>query len=133
MSCPKGYTRRKSYVRTFKNNIKNQGFHVRRKGKTFITKPTQSAIYVPSFCAKNRTPKNLARNGKLRKGDLLKHGYQFRLSDKARHKALMKAIEAYGKPTVYNILDKASRSFATVAPDASMIFRKDRNWVQDQM
>jgi hypothetical protein len=129
MLCPTGYTTRKSYVRTFKNNVARSGFTVRRKGKTFTAKPTKSSIYVPSHCVKKPSTNQTAKIGKLRKGELLKYGYQYRLSDKMRHKALEKAVKVYGATSLYHKLDAISKLSVHVAPDASMIFKKDRDWV----
>jgi hypothetical protein len=67
--------------------------------------------------------------GKLRKGDLIKYGYQYRLSDRMRHAALQKAIAAYGALTVYHKLDAVTKLSVHMAPDASLIFKKDRDWV----
>ena len=133
MSCPNGYTRRKSYVRTFKNNVARSGFTVRRKGTTFTARPTKSSIYVPSHCVKKPASNQTSKIGKLRKGDLIKYGYQYRLSDKLRHKALEKAIKAYGVSSVYHKLDAVAKLSVYVAPDASMIFSKDRQWVHLRM
>jgi len=69
--------------------------------------------------------------GKLRKGDLIKYGYQYRLSDRMRHAALKKAIAAYGALSVYRKLDAVTKLSAHTVPDASLIFKKDRNWVYD--
>ena len=70
------------------------------------------------------------RIGKLRKGDLIKYGYQYRLSDRIRHTALKKAINSYGALSVYHKLDAVAKLSVTVAPDAHIIFVKDREWVR---
>ena len=133
MTCPTGYTMRKSYKRTYKANVTNKGFVVRRKGKTFITHPTQHNVHVPAHCVKNPKPKGTIKIGKLRKGDLIKYGYQDRLPDKARHKALEKAIKAYGLSSVYHKLDAIAKLSVSVAPDASTVFARDREWIHIQM
>jgi hypothetical protein len=130
--CPPGYSVRKSYVRTFKNNVARSGYTVRRKGTTFTVHPTQNEVYVPASCVK-QTRKGNTKNSKLRKGEFLKYAYQYRLSDRLRHKALKKIVEVYGVTSVYHKLDKAAKLSERVAPDASMIFAKDRDWVHDQM
>ena len=72
----------------------------------------------------------MKRIGKLRKGELIKYGYQYRLSDLSREKALVKAVAAYGALSVYHKLDAVAKLSATHAPDASKIFAKDRDWVR---
>jgi hypothetical protein len=134
MTCPNGYSRRKSYTRKFSNNVAETGYTVRRKGKLYTIRPKISSVKVPSSCVKRRSStKNSAKIGKLRKGDLIKYGYQFRLSDRLRHAALEKAITAYGLTTVYHKLDAIAKLSVRVYPDASKIFTRDREWVHDKM
>ena len=133
MSCPNGYVMRKSYTRKFTNNVARSGYTVRRKGKLYTFHPKVSSVRVSSKCVKKPAPKNTAKICKLRKGDLIKYGYQYRLSDRLRHKALTKAIEVYGLTSVYHKLDAVAKLSVRIAPDASKIFRKDREWVHEQM
>lgn len=131
-SCPKGTTFRKSYVRTFHNTTVKQGYTVRRKGKLFIVHPSTKPVSVPSHCVKSRKALS-TRIGSLRKGDLIRFGYQYRLSDAKRRKALQRAIEHYGATSVFHKLDAVAKLSVTSAPDASIIFSKDRNWVRGQI
>ena len=133
MSCPNGYVMRKSYTRKFTNNVARSGYTVRRKGKLYTFHPKVSSVRVSSKCVKKPAPKNTAKIGKLRKGDLIKYGYQYRLSDRLRHKALEKAIKVYGVISVYHKLDAVAKLSVKIAPDASKIFKKDREWVHEQM
>ena len=133
MSCPPGYIRRKSFTRKHKSGIVQSGYTVRRKGQIYSVHPTTKSVYIPSTCVKMPLKKGSAKIGKLRKGDLIKYGYQYRLADRLRHKALHKAIEAYGILSVYHKLDAITKLSVRVAPDASNIFGKDRKWVQLQM
>ena len=133
MSCPNGYIMRKSYTRKVRNSVVRSGYTVRRKGKLYTARPKVSAVYVPSSCIKQTSKKNTSKFGKLRKGDLIKYGYQYRLADRLRHKALEKAISAYGLTSVYHKLDAVAKLSVRIAPDASKIFEKDREWVHDQM
>ena len=129
IECPEGYTKRKGYTRKFRSTIKNSGYTVRRKGKLYTVRPKVQYVTVPASCIKkqNSTKKNI---GKLRKGDLIKYGYQYRLSDLSREKALVKAVAAYGALSVYRKLDAVAKLSATHAPDASKIFSKDRECVR---
>ena len=133
MSCPNGYVMRKGYTRKFTNNIARSGYTVRRKGKLYTFYPKVSSVKVPPQCVKKPTRNSSSKIGKLRKGDLIKYGYQYRLSDRLRHKALEKAIEVYGVTSVYHKLDAVAKLSVRIAPDASKIFKKDREWVHEQM
>lgn len=135
--CPKGYIIRKSYTRKYRPNVAHSGFTVRRKGKLYTVRPTTRSIHVPSGCIKNRGlpgkgPVSGEGIGKLRKGDLIKYGYQYRLSDALRHRALNKAMKQYGTLSVYHKLDAISKLSKRTAPDASDIFTRNRNWVKAQ-
>jgi hypothetical protein len=55
------------------------------------------------------------------------------MSDRLRHKALEKAIAAYGLTSVYHKLDAVAKLSVHTAPDASAVFAKDREWVHRQM
>jgi hypothetical protein len=129
IECPEGYRKRKGYTRTFRSTIKNSGYTVRRKGKLYTVRPKVQQVTVPAGCVKKHNS-TVKRIGKLRKGDLIKYGYQYRLSDLSREKALVKAVAAYGASTVYHKLDAVAKLSATRAPDASKIFAKDRDWVR---
>ena len=129
IKCPEGYIKRKGYTRKFRSTIKNSGYTVRRKGKLYTVRPKVQYVTVPASCIKkhNSTKKRI---GKLRKGDLIKYGYQYRLSDLSREKALMKAVVAYGALSVYHKLDAVATLSTKHAPDASKIFFKDRDWIR---
>lgn len=133
-NCPSGYIRRKGYTRKFRNSLVSNGYTVRRKGTLFTVHPSASSIYIAPTCIKQRnysskTYKNGKGIGKLRKGDLIKYGYQYRLSDRLRQKALKKAIDVYGAMSVYHKLDAITKLSIRSAPDAHKIFKKDREWV----
>jgi hypothetical protein len=127
--CPIGYKMRKGYTRKFKPNILSTGFTVRRKGKLYTAHPKKAITVIPSSCIKIRNS-NTASIGKLRKGDLIRYGYQYRLSDRLRRSALRKAIDAYGALVVYKKLDAVAKLSVSSAPDASQIFKSDRDWVR---
>jgi ribosomal protein L28 len=134
--CPKGYIMRKGYTRRFRPNVKETGFTVRRKGTVYTVKPKANTIKVEPGCIKNRGlpgkgPREGEGIGKLRKGELIKYGYQYRLSDSLRHSALKRAIKRYGALSVYRKLDAVSKLSLRTAPDASKIFGIDRNWVRN--
>ena len=127
--CPPGYIKRKGYTRKFSTSVKQSGYTVRRKGKLYTVQPKVQEVVVPASCVKKRntTMKNMR---KLRKGDLIKYGYQYRLSDMLREKALRKAVDIYGARSVYHKLDEVAKLSSGRAPDAHKIFVRDRNWIQ---
>lgn len=134
--CPKGYILRKGYTRKFKPGVKASGFTVRRKGTVYTVRPKANTIKVPASCIKNRGlpgkgPREGEGIGKLRKGELIKYGYQYRLSDGLRQSALKKAIKRYGPLSVYRKLDAVAKLSLRTAPDASRIFARDREWIAD--
>lgn len=130
--CPKGYIIRKGYTRKFKPGVKASGFTVRRKGTIYTVRPKANSIRVPEACIKDRglPGKGPEGIGKLRKGELIKYGYQYRLSDSLRQSALKRAIKRYGPLSVYRKLDAVAKLSVRTAPDASDIFSRDRNWIK---
>jgi len=108
--CPKGYIMRRGYTRKFRASVKTTGFTVRRKGTVYTVRPKVNTVRVPPACIKNRgLPGKGVKEGegigKLRKGELIKYGYQYRLSDSLRQAALKKAIKRYGALSVYRKLE----------------------------
>jgi hypothetical protein len=133
--CPEGYIIRKGYTRKFRPSVKETGFTVRRKGTVYTVRPKANTIKVPASCIKNRGlpgkgPLEGEGIGKLRKGELIKYGYQYRLSDSLRQEALKRAIKRYGALSVFRKLDAVSKLSLRTAPDASKIFARDRNWIK---
>jgi hypothetical protein len=135
-NCPEGYIVRRGYTRKFRPSVKESGFTVRRKGTVYTVRPKANTIKVPAACIKNRGlpgkgPKEGEGIGKLRKGELIKYGYQYRLSDSLRQEALKRAIKRYGALSVFRKLDAVSKLSLRTASDASKIFARDRNWVKN--
>jgi hypothetical protein len=134
--CPKGYIMRRGYTRRFRPSVKETGFTVRRKGTVFTVRPKTNTVKVGPACIKDRGlpgkgPREGEGIGKLRKGELIKYGYQYRLSDSLRQSALKKAIKRFGALSVYRKLDAVAKLSLRTAPDASKIFTRDRDWVRE--
>ena len=134
--CPKGYIMRRGYTRKFRASVKATGFTVRRKGTVYTVRPKANTIRVPAACIQDRgLPGKGSKEGegigKLRKGELIKYGYQYRLSDSLRQAALKRAIKRFGALSVYRKLDAVAKLSLRTAPDASKIFSRDRSWVQE--
>ena len=128
MTCPEGYTIRKGYTRKISNSIGKKGYTRRVKGVLHNVHPKTNSTQVEAACVKKRKTRSI---GKLRKGELIKYGYQYRLSDALRRKALEKAVKQYGALSVYRKLDAVAKLSVTTAPDASKVFGKDRNWIRN--
>ena len=101
----------------------------------YTVKPKKNVTYVSSACIKNRgLPGKGPREGEgfasLRKGELIKYGYSYRLSNTVRRKALEKAIKAYGALPVYRKLDAVAKLSMRTAPEAHKVFVADRDWIQ---
>ena len=129
--CPPGTIRRTAYIR----HLGSRGHTMRRKGKLIITKPKVRATRVRSACIRDRGEGGTTgtRIGPLKKGELIRYGYSYRLSDKMRHEALVKAIKAYGPLETYRKLDAVAKLSKQVAPDASDFFAMDRDWVRNRL
>lgn len=133
--CPPGQIRRKAYVRRFTSGVKAKGYTVRREGaKPYRIYPTKNYTVVRSGCIKDR---GLAGKGvpgesiaPLRKGELRKHGYVYRLPTEQRHAALKKAVKEFGPLGVYRKLNAVAKLAVRTAPGASKTFKEDRNWVK---
>jgi hypothetical protein len=136
--CPQGYIRRKSYTRKFRNNVRRYGYTKKRGNKVFRVYPRKSVTMVRSGCIRNRglpgkgPRKGTTGIGPLRKGELIKYGYSYRLPESERHAALKRAIHAYSAISVYRKLDAVAKYSVRTAPDASNVFTKDRDWVYSQ-
>lgn len=131
-TCPPGKILRKAYVRRFRTNVRERGYTVKRGSQTYRAYPKKSSTVVQSACIKDvglsgKGPQEIAP---LRKGELIKHGYVYRKSELERHEALRKAIKEFGVLGVYRKLDAVAKLSVRAAPKASVIFKKDRDWVR---
>lgn len=134
--CPPGQIARKGYVRRFSSGVKATGYTVKRKsGTTYKVYPKKKRTFVKSACVKDRGLKGKAAPGEqigpLRKGELRKYGYIYRLPTDQRHSALRKAVTAYGPLSVYRKLNAVAKLAVRTAPDASKAFKADRNWIRE--
>jgi hypothetical protein len=134
--CPPGQIARASYVRRVSSNIANRGYLKRTpSGRAIRVYPKEKSVYVKAACVKDMgKPGKLAEGaqkiGPLRKGELSKHGYDYKLPEIQRHAALQKAISEYGPLSTYRKLDAASKLTAQTSPQSSQAFATDRNWIR---
>jgi hypothetical protein len=132
-NCPPGMIMRKNYERRYSTAIARRGYTVKRKnGKTYRVHPKQKDTHVKSRCIKNlgNPGKAPAKIGPLRKGDLKKHGYSFRLNSATRHQALRKAVGEYGALGVFHKLAAVRSLTKATLPAASQVYEKDEKWVR---
>lgn len=133
--CGPGEVRRAAYVRHFTSGIKKKGFTVKRKtGRTYRVYPKRNYAYVQSGCIKKKmetTTRKITSSG-LRKGELRKHGYVYRLPSEQRHAALEKAVKEFTALGVYHKLDAVAKLSVRTAPEASAVFKADREWIKQK-
>lgn len=134
-ACPPGKILRKAYVRRFRTNIREKGYTVKRGNIVYRAYPKSSSTIVQAACVKDKGlpgkgPQSIAP---LRKGELLKYGYSYRKSDLLRHEALRQAAKEFGALGVYRKLNAVAKLSVRAAPEASAVFKKDRDWVRKRL
>jgi hypothetical protein len=136
LHCPKGHIPRHGYIRRFGKTIMKKGYTVRRaEGKEYRIYPEKKSVYVKASCVKDVGNSHMkaspGNRGVLRKGELKKHGYIYNESISDRHEALKKAIKEFGTLDVYNKLDTIAKLSKFSVPEASKIFKEDRDWIKN--
>lgn len=140
-ACKDGQIQRRAYVRRFASDIIKRGYTVKRaSGKAYRIHPSKSSIYVKPGCMKKRgiskkvgDSRDMSSGesiGPLRKGELKKHGYVYRSSENTRHNALRKAVKEFGPLGVFRKLDAVAKLSVRTVPDASAVFKRDRDWIR---
>ena len=132
ISCPPGKVPRSSYTR----HVKDKSYTRKTKnGRSILVHPRSYTSRVAPTCVKNssrvgRPPNRGLRIGPLKKGELKKFGYSYKLPVDARRKALQTAIETLGPLNVYYKLHAVSQLTKHSSPNASAIFMEDKKWIQ---
>jgi len=132
--CPPGKIERRGYVRKFGSSVIRKGYTVKRaSGKQYHVYPKNPSVYVKPGCVKDRgLPGKLIPGegfGPMRKGELKKYGYVYLKPEHVRHEALNKAIKEFGAIGVYHKLDAITKLSKRTAPEASKVFKGDREWL----
>lgn len=122
-NCPPGKTLRKGYNRKLANSVVKQGF-IRGRSRVF---PKTKKVHVKSYCT---GPKS--KIGPLKKGELSKYGYSYKLSEQERRSALMRASREFNFTSMYKKLDAVAKLSKTVNPKAAAVFSADRNWIHSK-
>ena len=134
LTCKKGYIVRKGYVRRYTTALRKRGFTRVRNGVKTKVFPSSKSTYVKAACIKDTgLPGSIPEDekiGPLRKGELIKHGYQFRLPIEKRHEALKSAIKEFGALNTFRKLDAVAKLSVRTSPTASKVFAMDRDWVK---
>jgi len=116
--CQTGTIRRNPYVR------------IRDDRRTFIPASCITNVGNPGKGLVNGKPG--AGIGPLRKGNLSVFGYKDvrTLSEEQRHKALEAAVSKYGSLSIWRKLNALFVYTRNTAPDSSVLFHADRDWVK---
>lgn len=135
-ACPPGEIARKAYVRRITSRVGKEGYSRKTKsGKTIRVYPKVKSILVKSSCVKDlgepgKLPEGAPRIGPLRKGELKKYGYSYKLPEGQRRVALQRAIAKMGALNTYRKLNAVAKLSERSAPAASASFSADRNWIR---
>lgn len=131
--CPPGQISRAAYVRRFSTTVAKKGYTKRSKfGKLVKVFPSLKSTFVKSSCVedKGKPGKGAQVFGPLRKGELSKYGYSYKLPEPERRMALQKAIQEFGALSTYRKLNAVSKLTTITNPKASSSFAADRNWIR---
>jgi hypothetical protein len=145
--CPEGYVYRKAYTRRFHTKTRVKGFSVQRKdGTRYKIYPKQKTATVKASCIREKSTERHGRKRssrspglsmnssecqKLRRGELFKYNYQYRLPITARRLALKKAIIDQGPIRIFKKLSLASKCAKSTKPVAAKVFAEDASYVED--
>lgn len=130
--CAAGQIYRQGYYRKYSNTVKRLGYLVKRGSKTVRVYPQTDAIYIKPTCVDEREilEDEISYTGPLKKGQLLRYGYNFRLPATSRQDALRKSERVYGAAFVYKTLARVAKVFHKSKPEAAKIFAADRDWMK---
>jgi hypothetical protein len=159
--CPPGYIKRSGFTRkTNGKRIKSicvrgskQGMPTKKKnsricgygrilrssytrrylGKNGVVKESKvSASCVRDMGKRGKLPKGAPTIGPLKKGELQRFGYMYKLPEHDRHNALRAAIKSLGSLNVYRKLDAVAKLTNLTSPKASTTFATDRDWIRSK-
>ncbi len=136
-SCPPGQISRKAYVRRITSKIQRKGYTRRtQSGKLIRVYPKSTSVFVAAGCVEDtgkpgKLPEGAPIIGPLRKGELAKHGYSYKLPEGDRHQALMRAVQEFGALGTYRKLNAVAKLTARTVPNTAMVFARDRNWIRN--
>jgi Family of unknown function (DUF5771) len=135
--CPPGQIMRSAYLRKISTPVAREGYIKKlASGKEVRVFPTSKSVLVPAGCIqdkgkKGKLPEGAPTIGPLRKGELRKFGYSYKLPEEQRHTALKRAIHSFGPLSTYRKLNAVSKYTVRSQPKASITFAADRNWIKN--
>lgn len=132
-ACPPGQIPRAAYVRKISSTVARHGYTKRTKsGKRIRVYPESKSIFVKSSCVEDtgKAGKGAQIIGPLRKGELSKYGYSYKLPEAQRRAALQSAVQEFGPLSTYRKLNAVAKLSALTNPNASSAFAADRNWIR---
>jgi len=106
-----------------------KGYTITRNGKRIRIPRT----YIPptTYRIKDRGKKGRGRKIiKVKRGALSKYGYSTSKTAEARHRALAKAVKAYGAKKVWHMLHAQVILRKRIQRRVRKIFERDRDWVK---
>jgi hypothetical protein len=120
-------------MRSFRSSVRQKGYSVHKKGGiTYRIYPKASRVVVRGQCVKDRglPGKGPKLFGDLKRGELVKYGYNYHLPGDFRRNSLKKAINEYGPLKVYHKLDAVAKLTSRTSKKAHLVFKKDADWVR---
>lgn len=132
-NCPPGQIPRAAYVRKISSTVARRGYTKRTKsGKRIRVYPQSKSVFVKSACVEDtgKAGKGAQIIGPLRKGELSKYGYSYKLPEAQRRSALQAAVQEFGPLSTYRKLNAVAKLSALTNPNASSAFAADRNWIR---
>jgi hypothetical protein len=118
--CGPGKILRSSYTRRI----------VKKNGSVKQTRV--SSTCVRDMGKPGKLPKGAPTIGPLKKGELQRFGYMYKLPEHDRHNALRAAIKSLGSLNVYRKLDAVAKLTNLTSPSASAVFAADRDWIRSK-
>lgn len=154
--CPSGYIKRSGFTR--KRNGKHikgicvRGASAKAKGNRcgpgkimrssytrrirtkngYVKEAKVSATCVRDMGKPGKLPKGAPTIGPLKKGELQRFGYMYKLPEHDRHNSLRAAIKSLGSLNVYRKLDAVAKLTNLTSPKASATFSADRDWIRSK-
>ncbi len=153
--CPRGYVYRKAYTRRFHTKTRVKGYTVTRKdGTRYKIYPKQKTAVVKAACVREKSEEARIRTRrrrttaspatpatpsattsaecrKLKRGEMSRYNYQYRLPASTRRLAVKKAVADMGPLRTYKKLKLASKCAAGVKPAAAKVFAGDAKYIAD--
>jgi len=137
--CPPGKILRKSYIRKISKDVQLRGYtRTLKSGKVVSVHPKRKSVKVAAKCVKDmgktgklsKLSKGAPIIGPLKKGELKKHGYSYKLPEAVRRQSLQRAIKEFGTLSTYRKLNAVAKLTSSTSPNASKTFSVDRNWIR---